>query len=154
MCIRDRSNAFIGFAFIFAAYTMMQEASTDPATFMTKFSSIVIAVGTFILFVMRILFSITIMWMAAILVPVYLIVFSLGGMLLFSKHNLSETIKRINNFIVKGYEPPPSDKYNKCRTRKWTEWLLETYNWLTDVTSRYYFEYIVAGVLLLSLIHI
>ena len=142
------SNAFIGYAFIFAAYTMMQEASTDSAAFMTKFSSIVIAVGTFILFVMRILLSITIMWVAAILIPVYLIVFSLGGMLLFSKHNLTETIKRINNFIVKGYEPPPSDKYNKCRPRKWTEWFIEMFNWITDITSRYYFEYIVAGVLL------
>jgi hypothetical protein len=145
------SSALIGYAFIFAAYTMMQEASTDTEAFMAKFSSIVMAVGTFILFVMRILFSITVMWVAAILIPVYLIVFSLGGMLLFSKHNLTETIKRINNFIVKGYEPPPSNKYNKCRPRKWTEWCKETFNWITDITSRYYFEYIIAGVLLSSI---
>ena len=147
----NASSAFIGYAFIFAAYTMMQEASTDTASFMTKFSSIVMAVGTFILFVMRMLFSITIMWVAAILIPVYLIVFSLGGMFLFSKHNLTETIKRMNNFIVKGYEPPPSNKYNKCRPRKWTEWFIETFNWITNITSRYYFEYIIAGVLLSSI---
>jgi len=71
---------------------------------------------------------------------------------LFSKHPLAETVGRIHKFIVKGFEPPPPGKYSRCRPRTWFEWYTETLNWLVNVISRFFFEYVI-GALLVSAIY-
>jgi len=139
-------------AFIFAAYTMMEEATKDTDKFMKKYSSIVMSIGTFVLFVMRMLVSYSYIWVAGLLIPVYLLVYSFGGIWLFSKHPLAETVGRIHKFIVKGFEPPPPDKYSRCRPRTWVEWYTETLKWLVNVISRFFFEYVI-GALLVSAIY-
>jgi hypothetical protein len=136
------NNAFIGYAFLFAAYSMAQEAAQDPASFITKFTSIVMVIGTFILFIIRILVSISVMWIAALFIALYLILYSFFGIPLFSKYGIFETISKINQFLVKDYLPPDPDKYSKCRPRTWMEFFVETSKWILNSVYRYFFEYV------------
>jgi hypothetical protein len=145
------SNGLIAYAFVFAAYSMAKEASEDSASFIAKFTSFIMVVGTFVLFVLRILVSISFIWVAALFIALYMIIYSFLGIKLFSKYGILETIHKINQFVVKGYEPPPPGKYDKCRPRKWIEFFVDTGKWLVNSVMRHFFELVIAYYLFLQI---
>jgi ABC-type multidrug transport system fused ATPase/permease subunit len=129
----------IGYAFLFAIYTF---ASEPAETNIAKFSSVVSAIGTFILFVMRMIFTFLIIWVAALLIALYFISYSLFGIFMFSKTSFMTTIQRMDAWIISGMDDPPSDKYSLCRPRTWIEFIVETSRWILKTFIKYFFEFV------------
>ena len=137
------SNGLVAYAFVFAAYSMAKEAAEDSAAFIAKFTSFIMVIGTFVLFALRILVSISCIWIAALFIAVYIIIYSFLGIKLFSKYGIMETIHNINQFVVKGYEPPPPGKYDKCRPRTWVEFFVDNGKWIVNSITRHFFEFVI-----------
>ena len=134
----------IGYAFLFAIYTF---ASEPPEVNIAKFSSVVSAIGTFILFVMRMIFTFLIIWVAALLIAMYFISYSLFGIFMFSKTSFMTTIQRMDAWIISGMDDPPSDKYSRCRPRTWIEFIVETSRWILKTGIKYFFEFVLVFIL-------
>jgi hypothetical protein len=134
----------IGYAFLFAIYTF---ASEPPEVNIAKFSSVVSAIGTFILFVMRMIFTFLIIWVAALLIAMYFISYSLFGIFMFSKTSFMTTIQRMDAWIISGMDDPPSDKYSLCRPRTWIEFIVETSRWILKTFIKYFFEFVLVYIL-------
>jgi hypothetical protein len=134
----------IGYAFLFAIYTFAIES---PEVNIAKFSSVVSAIGTFILFVMRMIFTFLIIWVAALLIALYFISYSLFGIFMFSKTSFMVTIQRMDAWIISGMDDPPSDKYSRCRPRTWIEFIVETSRWILKTGIKYFFEFVLVFIL-------
>ena len=134
----------IGYAFLFAIYTFANE---PPEENIAKFSSVVSAIGTFILFVMRMIFTFLIIWVAALLIAMYFISYSLFGIFMFSKTSFMTTIQRMDTWIISGMDEPPSDKYSRCRPRTWIEFIVETSRWILKTGIKYFFEFVLVFIL-------
>ena len=129
----------IGYAFLFAIYTF---ASEPPEVNIAKFSSVVSAIGTFILFVMRMIFTFLIIWVAALLIALYFISYSLFGIFMFSKTSFMTTVQKMDAWVISGMDDPPSDKYSTCRPRTWIEFIVETSRWILKTFIKYFFEFV------------
>ena len=134
----------IGYAFLFAIYTFAIES---PEVNIAKFSSVVSAIGTFILFVMRMIFTFLIIWVAALLIALYFISYSLFGIFMFSKTSFMTTIQRMDAWVISGMDDPPSDKYSRCRPRTWIEFIVETSRWILKTGIKYFFEFVLVFIL-------
>ena len=129
----------IGYAFLFAIYTF---ASEPTEVNIAKFSSVVSAIGTFILFVMRMIFTFLIIWVAALLIALYFISYSLFGIFMFSKTSFMTTVQKMDAWVISGMDDPPSDKYSTCRPRTWIEFIVETSRWILKTFIKYFFEFV------------
>lgn len=128
---------FIVMMFVFALYTFLIE---DKVILFLKFASIIGGIFTILLFILRIIWSILIVFVAGILLSVYFIVYSLFGILIYSRASASETVKQIMEYIARGFDKPSPFKYTACRPRTFWEFFVDLLKAIIRIYIRYFFE--------------
>jgi hypothetical protein len=142
------AGIFIFMALIFAVYTFMID---DMVVTMAKFLSVIGMLLTFLLFVIRFIWSVIIIFVAGFFIAVYMIAYSLFGMFIYSPYTIKDTINKILDYIAVGFEDVSPFKYSVCRPRTWWEWLVETLKWLVKIFIKYMFDFVLIGLLLMNL---
>ena len=138
-------GVFIFMALIFAFYTFLIE---DKVILALKFATIIPAIICIILFILRFLWSVLIIFVAGVFISVYFFLYSFFAMAIYSKMTLLETVNAILDYIAGGFEDPSPFKYSSCRPRTWWEWLVETIKWIIKLLIKYGFELVLLGLLM------
>ena len=141
-------GVFIFVALVFAFYTFLIE---DKIILALKFGTIIPAIICIILFILRFLWSVLIIFVAGIFISVYFFLYSFFAMAIYSKMSLWETVEAILVYIAGGFEDPSPFKYSACRPRTWGEWLVETLKWLIKLMIQYGFELFLLALLLYNI---
>ena len=141
-------GVFILMALIFAFYTFLIE---DKIILALKFATIIPAIICIILFILRFLWSVLIIFVAGIFISVYFFLYSFFAMAIYSKMSLLETINAILDYIAGGFEDPSPFKYSACRPRTWWEWLVEIIKWIIKLFIKYGFELFLLGLLMYNI---
>jgi len=138
----------IGMALVFALYTFLLE---DWIVLALKFGTIILGIFTIVLFILRILWSVLIIWVASLLIALYFIVYSLFAMAIYSRTSVFQTIRQMTEYMSAGFEPPSPFKYSVCRPRTWGEWLIELLKAIVSFLIQYLFEIILIFMLIYNI---
>ena len=141
-------GVLIFMALVFALYTFLLE---DWIILALKFGTIILGIFTIVLFILRILWSVLIIWVASLLIAVYFIVYSLFGMAIYSQTSVFQTIRQMSEYMSAGFESPSPFKYSVCRPRTWSEWLIETLKAIINFVIQYLFEIILVFMLIYNI---
>jgi hypothetical protein len=141
-------GVFIFIALVFAFYTFLIE---DKIILTLKFATIIPAIFCIILFILRFLWSVLIIFVAGIFISVYFFLYSFFAMAIYSNMSLMETINAMLEYMAWGFEDPSPFKYSACRPRTWGEWLGESIKWLIKIAIKYGFELFMLGLLIFNI---